>query len=398
VKVLHVSEQISPIGGCERMLRESCRLLQEDGHTVLVAVAADSAVEDPPAPVCRLSRSWGLRSARRVCEEIEQLLAQVRPDVVHLHNIRNFLSPLLLRRLRQCAPTIRYVHDARLFCPRWASKRLARSGKVCSYAMGPRCLLHCHPIEDAPGDSVRMVELGLRYGELAATRRLDAILAGSDYMRQQLILNGFDASKVYVLPGFTDCARRPAPPSHEAHVLAIGRFDGAKGLEELPEVFARLRTPGWSATVVGAGHWLEASRRRAAELGLAGRIDFPGQLAAQKLDSLYRRAAAIAVPSRCVEAFGLVGVEAMAFGRPVVAYDLGGIREWLRHEQTGYLVPAGDQAALAGRLDALLADPVLARRMGQEARAQLEKRFRPAAYLQRLLGIYRDVSTARARR
>jgi glycosyltransferase involved in cell wall biosynthesis len=397
MRILHVTEQINPIGGCERLLRDTCRLLQNGGHDSFIAVAADTSTEDAPAPMFRLSRSWGPRSTRRVLAELELLLARIRPDIVHLHNIREFVSPFLLPGLRRHCTTIRYVHDARLFCPRHPSKRLARSGALCTYPMGVRCLMHCFPIADGPHYRLSLIGLCLRHAELAATRRLDAVLVGSEYMREQLLINGFGADKLHVLRGFTGLAPQPAPPASDPHVLAIGRFDGSKGLEDLPDVLAHLRTPGWSATLVGDGVEIAPARTRADALGLAERIDFRGQVAPDKLDALYRQAAVVVVPSRSVEAFGLVGVEAMAFARAVVAYDLGGVREWLQHERTGYLVPPGDATALAARLDALLGDLPLAQRMGEVGREQLEARFRPQHYLHRLLEIYGAVVSGRMR-
>lgn len=397
MRILHISERIAPLGGCERMLLDTCRLSQVIGHQTCIVVADESASENAPVPVFGLPRSRGPRGAHRVRPALESLLAEFRPDVVHLHNVQDFLSPLLLDFLRNRRPTVRYVHDTRLVCPRYLSKLLARSGNPCSYPMGTRCLLHCYPIETGPETHLGMLGFGLRQMELSATRRLDAILVGSGYMHKQLLANGFHGDGLHLLPGFTDkCPGEPPAQSGEPRVLAVGRFDEIKGLESLPDLFSRLRTPGWRATIAGDGPGLDRARERARELGLAHRVQFAGRISADEIDDYYRQAAVVVVPSRVPEAFGLVGVEAMAFARPVVAHDIGGIPEWLQDEVTGFLVRPGEWSAFAERIDLLLGDRSRAERMGRNARARVDAHFRPRHYLDRLLGIYASVVAARS--
>lgn len=385
------------MGGCERMLLDTCRLLQGSGHEASILVADDTASENAPVPVFGLPRSRGPRGARRVKPGLESLLAKLQPDIVHLHNIQGFLSPLLLTYFRKRGATVRYVHDARLFCPRYLSKLLARCGRLCSYPMGARCLLHCYPIEAGPDTHLGMLGFALRNMELSATRRLDATLVGSEYMREQLLVNGFHENRLYLLPGFTDKSPdHPPGPADEPHVLAVGRFDEVKGLEELPDVLAGLRTPGWRATIVGDGPGLARARERTRTMGLAERVHFVGRVAPAELDMYYGKAAVVAVPSRIPEAFGLVGVEAMAFARPVVARDLGGIRQWLQDGVTGFLVRPGDTSAFSERIDVLLGDALRAERMGREGRARVDTHFRPQRYLHRLLEIYEMVVAARS--
>ena len=96
------------------------------------------------------------------------------------------------------------------------------------------------------------------------------------------------------------------------------------------------------------------------------------------------------------ESFGLVGVEAMAFGKPVVAFDSGGIREWLIHGETGYLVERGDIKGLAEKLSLLLEDQSLVRTMGESAKVRLNGCYRKETHLNALQKIYEEVTRNRA--
>jgi glycosyltransferase involved in cell wall biosynthesis len=88
------------------------------------------------------------------------------------------------------------------------------------------------------------------------------------------------------------------------------------------------------------------------------------------------------------EGFPNTLVEAMAAGRPTVASDVGGVPDAVRHEETGLLVPPGDDAALAGALARVLADPAWAARLGERGRVLAWEQFRAAAVTERLMAVY----------
>jgi glycosyltransferase involved in cell wall biosynthesis len=106
-------------------------------------------------------------------------------------------------------------------------------------------------------------------------------------------------------------------------------------------------------------------------------------------------ATVVAMPSLWPEPFGRVGLEAMAHGRAVVAFDVGGIREWLIDGETGFLVPPRDVDAMADRLTRLLDDPGLAASLGARGRARVEREFSAAEHVRRLLRLYEDAAGAR---
>jgi glycosyltransferase involved in cell wall biosynthesis len=106
------------------------------------------------------------------------------------------------------------------------------------------------------------------------------------------------------------------------------------------------------------------------------------------MTALLRRASIVAMPSRWPEPSGIIGLEAMAHGRPVVAFATGGIPEWLVHGETGLLAPPLDVPALAGAIAALLGDEANAKRMGEMGRARARRLFSPGPHLAQLSAIY----------
>jgi glycosyltransferase involved in cell wall biosynthesis len=168
-------------------------------------------------------------------------------------------------------------------------------------------------------------------------------------------------------------------------VLFVGRLNAQKGPADLVTAMASLPAEV-TADFVGDGPDRSALVAQARQLGLDSRVRWHGQLPRSAIISLYRQAAAVAMPSR-EEGLGLVAVEALLTGTPVVAYRSGGVAELIEDGETGILTAPGDTGALAGSLNALLVDPARARRMGAAGRERMLARFTPAT----VAGVYEGV-------
>lgn len=172
-------------------------------------------------------------------------------------------------------------------------------------------------------------------------------------------------------------------------LLYVGRLNAQKGVEHLIAALARMRTPAL-LDIVGDGPDRERLERQAGESGVAGRITWHGALAQEALPPLYRRAAAMVVPS-IDEGLGLVAVEAQLCATPVVAAESGGLPDVVRHEHTGILVPPASPDALAVALDDLLARPDRGRALGEAGRVHALGTFAPESVARRYAMLYRSV-------
>jgi glycosyltransferase involved in cell wall biosynthesis len=207
---------------------------------------------------------------------------------------------------------------------------------------------------------------------------LHGYVVGSRYMAEHVAAHGFVRDRIHVLPLSVGEPRRAASERAPADgtVLFVGGLVRGKGLDVLFDAVAA--TPAVRALwVAGTGRQEPELRRRAARLGLGARVQWLGRLDAEALEDAYARAAVVVVPSRAPETFGLAGLEASARGIPVIASDVGGLREWLEPEANGVLVPSNDASALASALDRVLRDRPLAERLGAEGRVRYERRHRP---------------------
>ncbi len=165
-----------------------------------------------------------------------------------------------------------------------------------------------------------------------------------------------------------------------ATVLFVGRLEKEKGVHVLLKAMVLVKKAISDARLViaGDGAYRPVLEPMASSLGLRDVVSFLGWLQVQDLMKAYREARVVVLPSIWEEGLGMVLVEAGLMGRPVVASDIGGIRDVVRHRENGLLVPPGDATALAEAIVAVLRDRDLGLRMGycgsRIARGYLEGR------------------------
>jgi phosphatidylinositol alpha-mannosyltransferase len=171
-------------------------------------------------------------------------------------------------------------------------------------------------------------------------------------------------------PRTLKCSGQPLVSRNETgavpRILFVGRLDKRKGLDVLLRAFPRVRQdfPDARLTVVGKGPTELESRLLAQGLGIADSVDFKGFAPVDELPSYYAGADVFCSPALGGEAFGIVLLEAMACGTPVVASDITGYNEVVQNEENGLLCPPNDPVALAAALIRLLSQPDLRAKLG----------------------------------
>ena len=223
------------------------------------------------------------------------------------------------------------------------------------------------------------VELARRVPRLArgVLSRAELVIAASTALADSARALG--AREVRVIPSGVDLPAEVGAEAEPPEVLYAGRLSAEKGVLELVEA-----TRGIKLVVAGDG----PLRPR-----VPGALGF---VAHNELERLYARAAVVACPSRR-EGFGVTCLEAMAHARPVVATDVGGLRDLVVDGETGLVVPPRDPGALRAALERLLGDRALRRRLGAAGRMCAQERFSWHAVTDATLAAYADaIGTMRA--
>ncbi len=187
-----------------------------------------------------------------------------------------------------------------------------------------------------------------------------------------------------------------AEPSGPPRILFVGRLVARKGIDRLLEAVATIADREWRLEIVGFGPERDPLEGRAAELGLSDRVEFLGRVSSDELVAAYRRAACFVLPATLderadTEGLGVVLLEAMSYGVPVVATRRGGIVDVVEDGRTGLLVE-DEPAAIARAVAAVLDDPARGRALGIAGRASVRERFGWDSIVDRLDAVYRSAS------
>ena len=130
--------------------------------------------------------------------------------------------------------------------------------------------------------------------------------------------------------------------------------------------------------------------------GLSGRVEFAGHASADALQEHYEQCSFVVFTSMLPESFGLVGVEAMTFGKPIIGFACGGVLDWLEDGVNGLLAARGDTAALARQIERLIDDPGLCHRLGMNGLDLVRTRFTRQRHIDGIMDIYNLACTAKS--
>ena len=362
--VLHVGKYYPPYrGGIETVVEQLCRGLVRRGVQVTALVSNDSsATVDETIDgvrVLRLGRAAELNS-QPLNWRLVPLLRQLRFDVLHFHT-PNPVGALAVLAARRAEPVVvthhsDIVRQRLLGAPATLAQSLLYRRAATLLAATPKHIEHS-PVLRQFESKCRVIHFPI-----------DALPYG-------------DAPSVWD-------EQLPHEWQSEPLVLFVGRLVYYKGLDVLLDAL-RL-TERARLAIVGVGPLRNQLVDQAARLGITERVKFLGAVPDARLRSLYKRARFLVLPSVAPsEAFGMVQLEAMAAGRPVISTDLkSGVPYVNQHGKTGLIVPPSDAHALAVAMRALLEDEPRALAMGQAAQRRVLDEFHVDKVVDEHLALY----------
>jgi len=364
VKVLHVTE--SMLGGIGTYLRTLLPIqVKMFGADAVTLVA-------PREHLSHLGGIEGLRleAYRRggrdpisfidLISTFSRTLIKYRPEIVHIHS--TFAGVL-------CRPVGRIVHpnNGIVYCPHgWAFDMQKSKYQICLSSFLERYL----------------------------AKITDAIIAVSEHECVRGVENGIPLPKLRkILNGLPDLSELPAVasgwPEHKFRLLFVGRLDHQKGVDLLLDAVSsfqettHLRIAGASVVADFESNTLASK---------LGNVEFLGWQDSRQVVSQIASADVVVVPSRW-EAFGLVAIEAMRAGKPVIAAAVGGLPEIVVDGKTGLLIEPNDPAALKGAISSIQSADLV--KMGELARRRFKKHFQAAQMADEVATVYSDIMARR---
>lgn len=333
MRILVVSHHGTLVGGIETYLAAVMPALAKAGHEV--------------GFVCE----EGASSLFSNCVERRNIGAW-RPDVVYLHAMHDldFQAELIGKY-----PAVAFAHGYYGLCISGSKTWGRPTAQPCRKDFDWKCLGYFHARQCGGSNPFTMWKDFLRQRrQLELLRTCAGVIVHAGPMRAEYLRQGIAEGRLFSAPHFVDCpiSAQSAPTGEEIALVFVGRFDRLKGgevlLEALPLVEQQLGRPA-RLHMIGTGGAMEDWKARAEKL----RVEMHGWLERDVKDAVVRKSHLLIVPSVWPEPFGQVGLEAGCLGVPAVAFDVGGIRNWLREGVNGHLAP-GDPPTARGLAEAIV--------------------------------------------
>ena len=387
MRILIATSHRNMVGGVEKYLQKLLPCLVERGHrlALLYEYRFDPSAEridpqDLDLP-CRGTEESGVASGL-------SFVRAWKPDVVYSQGLESAdLQSALLTEY----PTVFYAHNYVGTCISGEKCHAFPRPEPCDRQFGSACVALYFPRRCGglhPGTMWKMYQRAVERN--IQLPRYAAVLVASAHMRREFTRHGVQPERIHLAPlpnpNEGEQFHALAKPSSRGNLLFLGRLTKLKGAAELlraiPLAEKRMGSP-LAVTVAGDG-----PERKSLE-DFAGRnrltAEFTGLIGSSRMADVISKADLLVVPSLWPEPFGLVGIEAGAYGVPAVAYDVGGIPDWLISGYSGELAP-GNPPTVEGLAEAItraLSDPSHYANLCRGAR-EVAGRFTLAAHLSQL--------------
>lgn len=343
------------IGGIERYIQKSAALLRRNGFAVHYLYTEDRGQDQQ-------SFAGSFDTIQKFTPENDWLK---KADLVIVHNI---IPPELLKNMPK-KKTFFFAHDHNIYCQRY-------------HYYWPVGRINCH-WKRIPF-ICKVCSLGRNAAPPLETYRKLPALVLSDFMADNLYKNGFE--QVVKLPAFIQVkeTERTFMPDGILRILFLGQLIRGKGADLMLKTLSQLTVP-FECTIAGDGNDRSLLEKMTVQLGLADKVRFTGFVS--EPEKLWETSDVFFFPVRWQEPFGLVGMEAMAHGVPVVAFDTGGVREWLSDNETGFILPEKDTKGAAKVLTHLSRTPALLEKTSLCALERVREKFSEKCFIDKFTSL-----------
>jgi exopolysaccharide biosynthesis WecB/TagA/CpsF family protein len=385
MKVCIVHNEYGKFSGEEAAVAQHAAVLRKNGHEVCIFSRSSTELADAFLGSARGFLAGIYNPFAR--KAFGRVLAEKKPDTVHIHNVFPLISPCILPECRrQGVPVVMTLHNFRLICP---NALLARDGKICHECLGGRewrCL-----VNNCEDSTFKSLGYALRTAVARKKRyfldNVDVFVCLTEFQRQLFAKEGFPADRMVVIPNFAsvpvlrDGEQTTAKGQHSGYVVCAGRISPEKDIVTLLEAARRL--PDIPFKIAGS-YWRMPDLPKQA----SPNVEFLGELQPADMNALYTGARLVVFPTKCYEGFPMVLLEAMAHGKPVVCSRIGGLQEIIEENVNGFSYEPSNTEELSRKIKDLWVNEQVRRDMGERNKAKALGQYGPERHYQFLLSAY----------
>jgi len=404
MKILMINSFNYLRGGGERCFFDLTDLLRSHGHEVipfcmdhpqnLPSEYSDYFVShiDFPTEMSKPGLTPKLRVLERVLysrearDKVEALIADTRPDLVHIHGFIHEMSTSIPPILKVTGlPVVQTLHDYKPACP---NTTFVSNDRICEACKGGRYYnMTRYRCKRGSLSASMLATAEMYFHEIFGLYQpnIDRFISPSQFMNDKMVEHGI-RTPITTIPNFINPDLFQPVYEPENYFVFAGRLVRVKGVMTLLDAMRHIKGDA-VLNIAGAGELEPEMRQYVADHNLDN-VRFLGHLGTDELARLVQHALFTAVPSEWYENYSMTVIESLASGTPVIGADIGGIPEQVRDGWNGHLFESGNAVELAAKMQNLLDDRELAIRMGRNGRAQVETINGPEAHYEQTMKVY----------
>ena len=381
MKILLVHNRYRLPGGEEVMVERTRQCLEDEGHTVMEFFRDSGTINSTAG---KLRSIFSAVHAPGAINDFRATLREFQPDLVHVHNLLPLISPVVLREAKAagCA-VVMTCHNYRLGCP--IATHIHR-GSACHRCLNGReyqCFINNCRDNGMESLAYAMRSMAIRW-QGHYHNHIDHYIAISHWIKHYLTESvGLRGDSVSVVHNVSEVNADPDWQTTGDSIVFAGRLSEEKGIEVVLELARNL--PHIPFKVAGDGPMMAQLSQEVPD-----NMVLLGQLEQREVLPLFHDARIVLVPSLNDEPFGLVAIEAMGQGTPVLLSNTGAFPELIQEGEHGYLVNPHSQKELMEQVQDLWNDPERCVQLGKRAHAHALKNFNAGRYYDELMGAYEN--------
>lgn len=385
MKILHINGRFDWSGGSQTHLIQLIEELEKRNVDNIVIYGVQTSEIESKIPSYYISgiTDFSFFGNKIKIKQLNKIVTEEKPNIIYLHNINN------LQVIEYCSrilTTFIFMHDYRFICP-GNTKYFIRQEKICEKNFGLQCLLYPYLKKCNNRRPDRVLKSFYKVLKVKNSLKNVHIIVASNYVKERLIEEKFKANQISVIPYFTKIPQSVGRNNRSKMILYLGRTAEAKGVNHLLKALALVKSD-CETIITGAGNNLNNLKELSESLHIDSKVKFVGWADREHRDELLEECIFVVMPSLWPECFGIVGIEAMAFGKPVVAYNVGGISDWLKDGESGFLIPRGDYKEFARKIEYLLENRDITYKLGLNGRNIVQQKFTKDKHIEKLLKIF----------
>jgi glycosyltransferase involved in cell wall biosynthesis len=388
-KILVVHNRHAVSGGEDTVVDQEVSLLREHGHTVELVEASN---EEIPFVTFTDKLAVGLSTlwSRSGYSLVDKAIRRFQPDIAHVHNTFNRLSPSVFWAFsHHNVPVATTLHN---YLPLCANAGFVRNGNICLDCLGrlplPGIRHRCY--NNSLPASAAVVGMQITHRHILQTYpdKVHAFIIPSRRGMEFYRKAGWPDNRLFYKPHFVNNSIEPATmsaPERDRTILFVGRLSSEKGIRELLSAWSRIQT-NWTLTIVGTGPLEHELTNTFASLK---NVVWRGWCTRATVLDMMKKARFVVVPSLWHEPFGMVAVEALACGTPVLASNRGGLSDIVSSGENGLLFEPSLNAIEQALNEACSQTPSLWSAWAKQAYETYQRSYQPEDNYLRLIEIYR---------